>query len=113
MGDNTAVNIDSARLQVIKARQEMESPEDKMDTTLHLIVKEHGADKRESFVENNDSADGNDELVMPPENTNESKPIGQYAFLVTPAFYVIFMETNNSNKYVLIRISIYFTSERA
>lgn len=82
LGDNTAVNIDSARLQVIKARQEMESPEDKMDTALHLIVKEHAEDKRESFVENNDSAHGKDELVMPPENTNESKRIGQYAFLV-------------------------------
>eukprot|EP00066_Takifugu_rubripes_P028942 XP_011618208.1 PREDICTED: DNA polymerase nu isoform X2 [Takifugu rubripes] len=75
LGDNTPVNIDSAQLQVIKARQEMESPEDKMDTALHLIVKEHGEDKRESFVENNDSADGKDESVMPPENTNESKRI--------------------------------------
>lgn len=91
LGDNTAVNIDSARLQVIKARQEMESPEDKMDTALHLIVKEHGEDKREAFVENNDSADGKDESVMPPENTNESKHIGQYAFLVTPAFHMLFL----------------------
>lgn len=80
LGDNTAVNIDLARLQVINAQQEMESPEDKMDTALHLIVKEHGVDKRESFVENNDSADGKDESVMPPEDTNESKHIGQYAF---------------------------------
>lgn len=91
LGDNTPVNIDSAQLQVIKARQEMESPEDKMDTALHLIVKEHGEDKRESFVENNDSADGKDESVMPPENTNESKRIGQYAFLVTPAFHMLFL----------------------
>lgn len=80
LGDNTAVNIDSARLQVIKARQEMESPEDKMDTAQHLIVKEHGEDKRESFVENNDSAVGKDESVLPPENTNESKHTGQYEF---------------------------------
>lgn len=113
LDDNTAVSIDSVRLQVIKARQEMESPEDKMDTALHLMVKEHGEDKRESFVENNDSADGEDESVMPPENTNESKHIGQYAFLVTCISHVIFYvkESNNSNNYLLIRISIYFTSE--
>lgn len=91
LGDNTAVNIDSTRLQVIKPRQEMESPKDKMDTALHRIVKEHGEDKRASFIENNDAADGNDESVMPPENTYESKHTGQYAFLVTPAFHVLFL----------------------
>lgn len=86
-GDNTAVNIDLAQMQVIKARQEMESsPKDEMDaghlhSALHLIVKEHGAEKRESFVENNDSTDWKDESAMPREDTNESKHIGQYVFL--------------------------------
>lgn len=85
LGDNTAVNTESTRMPAINARQEVESsPNDKMDTghlhcALHLIEKQRGADRRESFVENNDSADrGKDDSVLPPE---DSKRTGQYALV--------------------------------
>lgn len=87
--DDTAVNMDSARMNAINAGEEIKrSSEEKIDkghlcSALHQIEKRHGADSGESFVENSDSADsGKDESMMPPEDTNQSQHIGEYVMYV-------------------------------
>lgn len=110
LGGNTAT-------QATNAGEEMEhSLEEKMDTrhlcpTLHLIEKQHGADIREPFVENNDSADSGKDESVPPEDTHQSQHIGEYVlyvckcleyfvlpcdsfiFGITPAVQVLCLET--------------------
>lgn len=82
LADNTADNTELTRMPAINARWEVESsPDDtgRPNSALHLIEKQRGADRRESFVENNDSADwGKDDSVLPPE---DSKCAGQYALV--------------------------------
>lgn len=82
LGD-TAVNMDSPRMQAINAGEEMEhSSEEKMATghlrsAWQLIEKQRGADSGESFVKNSDSDSGKDES-LPPDDTNQSQHISKY-----------------------------------
>lgn len=85
LGD-TAVNVDSTRMQVMNAAEEMKRiSEEKMSaghlrSALHLIGRPHGADSGQPLVETNDSADsGKDESMIPPEDTNQSQHIGEHS----------------------------------
>lgn len=89
LGDK-AVNIDLDRMQAINVGEEMErSSEVKMGTgclrsALYLIEKQHEANSGESFVGNNDSADGGKDESMPSEDTQDtqSQPIGECVLYV-------------------------------
>lgn len=82
LGD-PAINIDSTRIHTINAENEIEWSSEEMMGKGHLysalpLVEKHGADSGESFVQNNNSADGGkDESVIPPEDTNQFQHIGE------------------------------------
>lgn len=85
LGD-AAVNRDLSGMQGMNAGEEMERiSEGKMGTghlhsAAHLVEKQHGADSGEPWVGTSDLADsGNDEAMMPPEDTNQSQHIGEYS----------------------------------
>lgn len=85
---DAAVDVDPTRMPAMSAGEEMEHGfQEKMDTghlspALRLMKKQHGADSRESFVENNDSAGSGKDESVPPGDADQSLRIGECALYV-------------------------------